>query len=95
VSDKHLTVWEVTQHLIHALDQHGEQGAADLVRRLGGLGETARDLSYRLYSICERKRWAKEALAYNSLVIAWPEMSKLAQASTAARSPEQTGMFHR
>jgi putative DNA methylase len=95
VADQHLTVWEATQHLIHALDQHGEQGAADLARRLGGLGETARDLSYRLYSICERKKWAKEALAFNSLVIAWPEISKLAQASTAAKSPEQTGMYHR
>jgi putative DNA methylase len=31
-----------------------------------------------LYSICERKKWADEALAYNSLVIAWPELSKLA-----------------
>ncbi len=62
------------------LDQQGESGAADLLRKLGGdYGEKARDLAYRLYNICERKGWASEALAYNSLVIAWPEISKLAQ----------------
>ena len=42
---------------------------------LGGGAEPARDLAYRLYSICERKGWASEALAYNSLVIAWPEIT--------------------
>jgi len=68
----------VTQHLIRALDQEGEEGAAALLRRVGGLGEVARDLAYRLYTISERKRWAQEALAYNSLVVAWPEIDRLA-----------------
>lgn len=83
--DKRLTIWEATQYLIRALDQKGEEGAADLLRKLGGLGETTRDLAYRLYSICERKKWAQEALAYNSLVIAWPEITKLAQATALPR----------
>ena len=47
------------------------------------MGEIARDLAYRLYNICERKGWAQEALAYNGLVIAWPEISKLAQVAPA------------
>jgi putative DNA methylase len=80
-SDKRLTVWEATQHLIRALDQHGESGAADLLRKLGGaVGEMARELSYRLHKICEKKSWSNEALAYNSLVLAWPELTRLAQA---------------
>ncbi len=62
------------------MDREGEAGAAELLRKLGGIGESARDLSYRLYNICERKKWAQEALAYNSLVIAWPELTKLARA---------------
>ena len=49
-----------------------------MLNKLGGIGEIARDLAYRLYSICERKKWAEEALAYNGLVIAWPELTKLA-----------------
>jgi len=79
-SDKRLTVWEATQHLIRALDQHGESGAADLLRKLGGaVGEMARELSYRLHKVCEKKNWSSEALAYNSLVLAWPELTRLAQ----------------
>ena len=80
-SDKRLTVWEATQHLIRALDQHGESGAADLLRKLGGtVGEMARELSYRLHKICEKNSWSSEALAYNSLVLAWPELTRLSQA---------------
>jgi putative DNA methylase len=78
--DGRLTVWESTQHLIRALDKQGESGAAALLHKLGGVAETARDLAYRLYTLCERKKWADEALAYNGLVIAWPELTKLAQA---------------
>ena len=78
-SDTRLTVWEVTQQLIRTLDKEGERAAASLLAQVGGLGETARDLAYRLYQICERKNWASEALPYNSLVVAWPELLKLAQ----------------
>ena len=83
-----LTEWESVQHLIRALDKQGETGAADLLRKLGSdYGERARDLAYRLYAICERKGWSGEALAYNSLVIAWPEISKLARRQgTSVRS---------
>jgi len=77
--DKRLTVWEVTQQLIRVLvDKGSEEAAADLLKKVGGLGETGRDLAYRLYTICDRKKWAQEALAYNSLVVAWPELVKLA-----------------
>jgi putative DNA methylase len=81
-TDPRLTVWEVTQHLIRALETGGEAAAAELLRRVGALGEIARDLAYRLYTICERKKWAQEALAYNSLVVAWPEIARLAAGET-------------
>ena len=79
-TEDRLTVWEVTQHLIHTLLSGGEEAAAALLRRVGGLGETARELAYRLYVLCDRKKWATEALAYNALVVAWPEISRLAGA---------------
>ena len=82
--DKRVTVWEATQHLIRTLEQGGESAAAELLRRLGSAtGETARELSYRLYKICERKGWSKEAVSYNGLVVAWPEITRLAQAPRA------------
>ena len=93
--DKRLTVWEVTQHLIRALvDKGSEEAAANLLRKVGALGDVARELAYRLYTICDRKKWAQEALAYNSLVVAWPELVKLAgqQGST---TPTQEELFDR
>ena len=75
----HLTVWEVMQHMIHALDKHGDSGAGDILRSVGEKGEIARDLAYRLYTVCERKGWSPEAQAYNSLVTSWSEISRLAR----------------
>jgi putative DNA methylase len=91
-TDTRLTVWEVTQHLIRRLEVGGEQAAAELLRTVGGLGEAARELAYSLYVTCERKKWAKEALAYNSLVVAWPEISRLAVGESAT-APVQEAML--
>lgn len=88
-TDKRLTVWEMTQHLIRRLEE-GEVAAAELARQLGSNSEVARDLAYRLYLICERKKWAQEALAYNALVVAWPQIQRLAAAEPASAGPSQT-----
>ena len=77
-TDHRFTVWEVTHHLIHRIHEQGEEAAAALLRDVGGHGESAKELAYRLYLICERKGWATEALDYNSLVTSWPELTKLA-----------------
>ena len=78
-TDRRPTVWEVAQHLIRALDTGGETRTAELLHKVGGgLGGSARELAYRLYTLCERKKWAKEALAYNALVVSWPEVMRLA-----------------
>ena len=77
-SDSRMPDWEIAQYLIHELDQKGEMGTAELLSKLGSRGEVARDLAYRLYSLCDRKGWTQEALAYNSLVISWPEITRLA-----------------
>jgi len=92
-TDRRLTIWEVTQHLIHALVQQGETGAATLLRKVGGMGETARDLAYRLYTICERKKWADEAREYNGLVIAWPELTRLAIRPAETPKPAEKELF--
>ncbi|MBI3961039.1 MAG: DUF1156 domain-containing protein [Chloroflexi bacterium] len=91
-SDQRLTVWEATQHLIRTLDKQGEVRAADLLARLGALGGPARDLAYRLYTLCERKGWAAEALPYNALVVAWSDVGRMA-GEAARRSPVQGRML--
>ena len=77
--DPRLTVWEIVHHLIRVLEKDGERAAAELVARLGSQAEAARALAYRLYTICERKKRAQEALAYNALVQSWPEIVRLAR----------------
>ena len=77
-TDGRPTVWEATQHLIRRLNEKGEGAAAALLAMLGSTAEQARSLAYRLYTTCEQKGWAEEAQAYNGLVLAWPELEKLA-----------------
>ena len=71
-TDKRLTVWEAVHHLIERLNVHGEEGAAMLLAKMpSDLAAQARQLAYRLYSICDRKGWAEHARDYNALVISW------------------------
>ena len=86
-ADSRLTAWEVVHQLVRVLDAGGETAAAALLRRLGGVGETARELAYRLYSVAERKGRPAEALSYNSLVQSWPEIIRL------VRSDVQGSLF--
>jgi putative DNA methylase len=90
LTDRRLTAWEATQHLTRRLEISGEAGAADLLRRLGGdYGEQAKELAYRLYVICERKGWAQEALGYNALVVAWPEIARQVAGTPEAEAQQQ------
>ena len=90
LTDKRLTHWETVHHLIRALESGGDQAAAALVAKLGAQAETARELCYRLYTLCERKKRATEALAYNGLVQSWPEITRLAREASSSQSNATT-----
>jgi putative DNA methylase len=90
--DPRLTAWEIVHHLIRVLASGGEGAAAELVTKLGAKAEIARELAYRLYTLCERKKRALEALAYNGLVQSWPEIARLASEGGRPRA-EQVGLF--
>ncbi|MCX8006068.1 MAG: hypothetical protein N2688_14120, partial [Burkholderiaceae bacterium] len=83
-TDPRLSAWEVVHQLIRALEAGGEAAAAALVAKLGARAEVARELAYRLYTICERKKRAAEALSYNALVQSWPEIARLAQGAAVS-----------
>ena len=91
-TDPRLTTWEMVHHLVRALEAGGENAAAELAAPLGAKAETARELCYRLYTLCERKKRAAEALSYNSLVQSWPEITQLAREEQKAEA-EQTSLF--
>ena len=87
--DARLTAWESVHHLIRVLGAGGESAAAELVGKLGAKAEVARELAYRLYTLCERKKRAAEALSYNALVQSWPEITRLARQGSATAGSEQ------
>jgi len=93
-TDPRLTAWEVVHHLIRVLEAGGEGTAAELVGKLGTKAEVARELAYRLYTICERKKRAAEALAYNGLVQSWPEIARLAREGGKPQA-QQADLFSR
>jgi putative DNA methylase len=79
-ADKYMSIWKSAHYLIHLLDIAGESEAASILRKLPNTTpESIRDLAYRLYQTCNQQGWSKEALTYNGLIIAWPEISRLAQ----------------
>jgi putative DNA methylase len=90
-SHPRLTAWETVHQLIRTL-AIGEEPAAALVAKLGAKAEVARELAYRLYTLCERKKRAAEALAYNGLVQSWPELTRLAREGGKVRTT-QSEMF--
>jgi putative DNA methylase len=93
-TDPRLAVWEITQHLIRLLETQGEQAAARVLESeaVGYRGDIAKDLAYRLYNFCERKGWAQDALAYNSLIVSWHDVQKQA-AELAQRQAAEQGAF--
>jgi putative DNA methylase len=91
-ADTRLTAWETVHQLIRVLEASGEAAAAALVARLGSKAEVARELCYRLYTICERKKRAPEALSYNGLVQSFPEIVRLAHEG-GRPAAEQGGLF--
>lgn len=64
---------------IYYFEKAGDQATADHFRKLGSMGETVRDLAYRLYNLCEKKKFSQEAQGYNALVLGWPEIVRLAR----------------
>jgi putative DNA methylase len=91
-TDTRLSAWESVHQLIRALESGGEPAAAELVAKLGSKAELARELCYRLYTLCERKKRAVEALSYNGLVQSFPELERLAK-EPGRRVPAQATML--
>lgn len=92
-TDSRLTAWEIVHQLVRALEVDGEGGAAKLVANLGSHAEVARELCYRLYALCERKKRATEAMSYNGLVQSWPEILRLSREGSLVSKSSTQDLF--
>ena len=86
--------WQVVQRLAYALDVDGVEGAAQIVVGLSAeTAEKARALAYRLFQTAERRSWAQEAYAYNTLVTNWREIQEAAARIKKEQGANQGGLF--
>ena len=94
-TDTRLTAWEAVHHLVRVLEGDGEESAGVLAAKLGALAEVSRELCYRLYTVCERKKRNEEARAYNGLVQSWPEIMRLSRVEkgSGAANIRRTGVI--
>jgi putative DNA methylase len=92
-TDIRITDWACVQQLARAMTAKIGGGVADAARLVVAMGparaENARTLAYRLHTVASHKRWTDEALAYNILVISWPQIQAEA-ARFAGDGPAQS-----
>lgn len=69
--DARTPIWEACHQMIRRLHEQGPTAAGQLLAKMPEKGEPIRQLAYHLYTLCERKRWAEEARAYNQLITSW------------------------
>lgn len=88
LADDRVGAWEVLHNLIAILDRDGLPLAgaflASAQQRPDGAIDTelVKELSFLLFSIAEKNGWTQDALAFNTVATAWPDVVQ------AARSPQ-------
>ena len=87
--DTRFPVWEALHQLIRAYSSKGDAGAGKVLKAFAGKAEAARQLAYRLYTLCERKGWSEDARAYNEVVTGWTSIEK----SAGTGGEEQRELF--
>jgi putative DNA methylase len=93
-TDDNVSVWEALQHLVYRHSEGGAAAAGALLRALPAMEDQIKDLAYRLYGACERKKWAQEAMVYNALVAEWSDiLAAAAGGGTGAAQGAEAGLF--
>ena len=90
--DTRLPIWEALHQLIRSYNVAGDSGAANVLAGLSGKAEAARQLAYRLYTLCERAGRAEDARAYNEVVTGW---SGIESAAVKVAPNQQLPLFDR
>lgn len=93
--DKAISVWEVAVRLGHALLTEGTDQAAAWMRESAARVDldAVKELSYLMYSVCERKGWAESAMLFNALGTSWGDVSSAARSMPAAVSEQESLTF--
>jgi putative DNA methylase len=85
LSDDRVGIWEVLHHLVAILESDGLQAAGAFLSRArqrpdGAVDfELVKELAFLLFSIAEKSGWTQDALAFNTVATAWPEIVQAAR----------------
>ena len=88
--DKDISVWEVAVRTAYGLQTEGVERASEWMAAASSRVDmdAVKELSYLLYSICEKKGWTDSALLFNGLGTSWSDLAAAAQAPRS-QSPQQ------
>jgi putative DNA methylase len=87
VADESVSAWEVLHHLIRITESEGVGAAGIFLVQAGGRVDGVVDvelipeLSHLLFRIAEDNKWTKDAISFNSLVTAWPDIVDASRAT--------------
>jgi putative DNA methylase len=94
--DPRIPIWQVLHQMILSYQTGGDSAAAKIYAhpKTASLTEAARQLAYRLYTLCERANMAEDARAYNEVVTGWTGIESAATKVADKRSyqPNLPGM---
>jgi putative DNA methylase len=85
LADDRVGAWEVLHHLIAFLQRDGVPAAGSFLasaqeRPDGAIDiELVKELAFLLFSIAEKNGWTQDALAFNTVATAWPELVQSAR----------------
>jgi putative DNA methylase len=90
LADDRVGAWEVLHHLIALLERDGLPVAgaflASVKARSDGAVdvELVKELTFLLFSIAEKNGWTQDALAFNTVATAWPDVVQAARTQTVS-----------
>jgi putative DNA methylase len=85
LEDDRVGIWEALHHLVAIMDRLGLQAAGAFLARArdrpdGAVDfELVKELAFLLFSIAEKNGWTQDALAFNTVATAWPEIAQAAR----------------
>jgi putative DNA methylase len=97
LADERVGAWEVLHHLIALLQRDGVPVAGAFLARTqerldGAIDvELVKELAFLLFSIAEKNGWTQDAVAFNTVATAWPDIVHAAR-STQAGNGEQVAL---
>ena len=84
--DAHTSAWEALHHTIRVLEAAGLPAAGVFLHQASQRPDGAvdldlvKELAYLLFQVAEKNGWTKDALSFNSLATAWPDLMEAKRA---------------